>query len=141
MKARIAIPAVIFALCVGLTASSTGKSALRCRAADGTSAATISALQSLATSTVPADKALKDSLHLTIRRASDVSLVTKEATCLRAATEMDKLWKTGTTNRQVYVYKVGSDFGSEDPQAGSGDYRSVAFFTSKWVYKSLLVGP
>ena len=118
-----------------------GGSVLRCRAVDTISATTISTLQSLATSTIPADVALKDALHLSIRRASDVSLVTTEATCLRAATEMDKLWQTGTTNRQVYVHKVGSDFGVEDPPAGSGNYRGVAFFTSKWVYKSLLVAP
>jgi hypothetical protein len=141
MKAKAMASAVMLFLCASLTAFSARGAVLKCHAADGRSAATISALQSLATSTVPADIALRDSLHLTIRRATDVSLITTETTCQRAATELDKLWQTGTTNRQVYVYKVGQDFGVEDPQAGSGDYRSVAFFTSKWVYKSLLVGP
>jgi hypothetical protein len=125
---------------ISLGAYSMNRSAVSCRPPDTRSAGTISELQALATSTAPADIALRDSLKLNIRRTSDVALISTEATCFRGATELDKLWKTGTTNRQVFVYKVGQDFGVEDPQS-AGDYRGVAFFTSKWVYKSLLVGP
>jgi hypothetical protein len=96
-------------------------------------------LQTLAASRTPDEMGLKDSLGIDIRRASDVSLISTEATCHQAAAELDKLWRSGTTNRQVYVYKLGSDFGVEDPEAGSGDYSGVAVFSSTWVYKSLLL--
>ena len=124
-----------------ISATALWHSAVACRPADSRSAATVSTLQSLASSSVPADVQLRDSLGISIRRASDVSLITKETTCQRGVTELNKLWQTPTAQRQVFVYKVGSDFGVEDPQAGSGDYRGVAFFSSKWVYKSLLVAP
>jgi len=40
---------------------------------------------------------------------------------------------------QVYVYEVGSDFGVEDSQAESGEYRGLAIFSSEWAYKSMLL--
>jgi hypothetical protein len=133
--------ASLLVMCAGTSATSAHRSVAACRSADATSATVISILQTLATSTKPADVALKDSLHLSIRRASDVSLITDEQTCIRAAGEMDKLWQTGPTTRQVYVFKVGSDFGVEDPVAGSGEHQGLAFFDRKWAYKSLLVAP
>jgi hypothetical protein len=133
--------ALLLMTCAGLSASAAKRSVPWCHPADETSALTISSLQALATSSDPADGRLRDSLRINIRRASDVSLITTESTCQRGAAELDKLWQSGTTNRQVYMYKVGSDFGVEDPQAGSGHYRGVAFFSSKWVYKSLLLSP
>ena len=128
-------------LLMGCAASATDarRSAPWCRPADDISAGMIATLQTLATSRTPEEIGLKDSLNIDIRRASDVSLIGTESACQRAATEMDKLWQSGTTGRQVYVYKVGSDFGVEDPRAGSGDYSGVAIFSSKWVYKSLLL--
>lgn len=141
MFIRLFGPTVFLIGCAAASAADARRSVPWCRPADNTSAATIGTLQTLATSSVVADTRLKDSLRISIRRASDVSLITTEATCQRAVTELNRLWQSGTPNRQVYVYKVGSDFGVEDPQAGSGDYRGVAFFSSKWVYKSLLVAP
>ena len=128
-------------LLIGCAASATDarRSAPWCRPADNVSAGMIATLQTLATSRTPEEIGLKDSLKIDIRRASDVSLIGTEATCQRAATELGQLWRSGTTNRQVYVYKVGSDFGVENPQAGSGDYSGVAIFSSEWVYKSLLL--
>ena len=119
--------------------ASVRRSAPWCRPADDTSSGTIGVLQSLATSRNPGEMGLKDSLQINIREASDVALISTEATCQRAATELDKLWQSGTTNRQVYVYKLGADFGVQDPRAGSGDYAGVAIYSSKWVYKSLLL--
>ncbi len=139
MSIRLLGAVVLLIGCSAASATSARRSAPWCRPADDTSAGTIGVLQALAPSRVPADVGLKDSLKINIRRASDVSLISTEATCQRAATEMDKLWQSGTTNRQVYVYKVGADFGVQDPQAGSGDYNGVAIFSSKWVYKSLLL--
>lgn len=141
MLVKATCVALISLACAGLSASTPGRSAPWCRPADNTSALTIGILQALATSTDPTDVRLRDSLKITIRRASDVSLIITESTCQRGAAELDKLWQSGTTSRQVYLYKVGSDFGVEDPQAGSGDYRGVAFYSSKWVYKSLLLSP
>lgn len=139
------VKALVAALVVGagavVSATVLSQSAATCRLADDTSELTISTLQTLATSTLASDAQLRDSLRLNIRRASDVSLITTESTCQRAAAELDKLWQSGTTARRVYVYKVGSDFGVEDPEAGSGHYRGVAFFSSKWVYKSLFLAP
>ncbi len=133
--------ASLLLMCASGSATSAHRSLAVCRPADATSATVISILQDLATSTKPADVALRDSLRLSIRRASDVGLVTDEQTCIRAASEMDKLWQTGATARQVYVFKVGSDFGVEDPDAGSGEHHGLAFFDRKWVYKSLMLAP
>jgi hypothetical protein len=113
----------------------------RCRAADPAAAATIHTLQALATSTDSADVLLKQSLRLSLLQPGEVSLVSSEATCRRAAAELDRLSPSRLSGRRVYVYRVGQDFAVEDPAAFPGEYRGVAFFTSDWTYKSTLLAP
>jgi hypothetical protein len=113
----------------------------RCREADPAAAATMHTLQALATSTDSADVLLKESLRLSLLTPDDVSLVSSEATCRRAAAELDRVLPSRLSVRRVYVYRVGQDFAVEDPVAFSGEYRGVAFFTSDWTYKSTLLAP
>jgi hypothetical protein len=108
-----------------------------CRPADAITSQTVSYLQSLVTSTKPLDKAQRDSLRITARKASDVSYTTDESVCAKALTALNSYLSTPSASRQLYVFKIGTDFAVEDPTIGQGgEYRGLRIFDRKWVYKS-----
>jgi hypothetical protein len=83
---------------------------------------------------------MRDSLRLSARRTSDVSLVTDEKTCAKAVTALNGVLGTASTPRQVYVYKFGTDYVVEDPTVGTdSEYRGLRIFDRTWVYKRTLL--
>jgi hypothetical protein len=98
--------------------------------------------QDLLTATAPNRVAVRDSLGLSPTTASKVSLVTKSATCASAVTALNSQRGEAGTIRSVWVYKLGSDYGVEDPAlpVGPGEYTPIYIFSSRFEYKRTLAG-
>lgn len=108
-----------------------------CRPADSTSARTTRDLKAYVTSSDSFTVRLRNSLGIAGTPANKISYATDSKTCNSAVTALNTHSGTPGRSRQVYVWKVGSDFAVEDPSDNDpGSYRAVIFFTSKWVFKS-----
>jgi hypothetical protein len=113
---------------------------LSCRASDALATRTLQYLQGLVTTTDTMRRAMRDSLKLSAKRTSDVSLVTDEKTCAKAVTALDSVFGAPSAQRQVYVYKFGTDYVVEDPTVGNdSEYRGLRIFDRTWVYKRTLL--
>jgi hypothetical protein len=103
---------------------------------DDTANVTLAHLRTLVTSLVPSDVALRDSLRISAGRTSDVTYVIDDKTCAKARTALNAVLSTPSTSRQLYVYKIGTDYGVEDPTVGTNsEYRGLRIFDRSWVYK------
>lgn len=107
-----------------------------CLPSDATVTRTVADLQRLVTSTAASDRALKDSLRITVTKATDVAYVTDERTCGKALTAFNTQMATPSLSRSLYVFKIGKDFAVEDPTVGrDSEYRGLRIFGSGWVYQ------
>ncbi len=107
-----------------------------CRPADALANRTVTDLKALATTTDTLRRAMLDSLKLSATRASDVSYVTDERTCSKALNALNTHMGTANQQRQLYVYKFGTDYLVEDPTIGAdSEYRGLRIFDRKWVFK------
>jgi hypothetical protein len=142
MRANLALLVMLAAACGPAMASVSPAPAPLCRPSDELVTRTLANLRSLVTINDTLRRAMRDSLRLSATRTSDVSYVTDEKICVKAAAAMDALWNTGPTSRQVYVYKFGTDYIVEDPTIGQdSEYRGLQIFDRRWVYKRTYLSP
>lgn len=113
-----------------------------CRAADDSSAGMIQMVKNYALATDSATKEGRDTLRIpAVSLASDVALITKEATCKSANTAY-QLVATGarqTLTGRVYVVRVGTSYVVWDPGYAFDPSYAVDIymvFDSRWVHKS-----
>ena len=135
MDAGARVFAVLFAsvwALQGLTPSQ----ALTCLPSDAVASRHVAEFQALITSVKPKDVSYRQLLGLSATKASDVSYVTDERTCNKAVAALDALWGTPPSERQVYVYRIGTDFAVEDPQVRGGEYKQITIFDRRWSRKS-----
>ncbi|MEP6732595.1 MAG: hypothetical protein ABJE10_18265 [bacterium] len=82
----------------------------------------------------------RDKLQLTAVTAGQVTLVTDDKTCDKAAKAMDKLASTKKQEYQVYVVQVGHDaFGVVDPTWKAGEYNPIIVFDDNWKKREVLL--
>jgi len=80
---------------------------------------------------------VRTGLSLPVTTASKVSYVTDSKTCQSALAAINTFYNTPSRSRALYVYKIGTYYGVEDPIGETGEtYRSIVIFDSKWVQKS-----
>lgn len=110
-----------------------------CRPADALTARTVTRLQTLVTSTDAIGKASRDSLRVASTTAANVKLIVDSRTCQKPLGAFNATQGTPTASRLVYVYQIGKVFGVEDPMLeGSGEYRALRMYDSKWTYLSTM---
>jgi len=108
------------------------QSVQRCRAADNTSARLIEELKARITATDPEQVADRDTLFkIPVVNVNQISLVTDEATCLKAANAYGSQ-PGSTTPTRVYVVKLGSKgYAALDPDQPAGEFRVVMILSTK----------
>jgi hypothetical protein len=145
MRSEVHMKRFVFPIFTALfiTGSSAAANAQTCRAADDSSADMIAMIKSYALATDSIGKATADSLGIpAVTSASNIQLITKEATCKSANTAY-QAGATGarqTLSGRVYVVQVGSSYVVWDPQyrySTSVDHWVYMTFGSKWVKHSV----
>lgn len=130
---RIVLVAAILAS-VATGQSAMAQSVQRCRAPDNDSARLITELKAWMATTDAERIADRDTLYkIPVVNASQITLVTDEATCLKAANAYGT--QPGSTSpARVYVVKLASKgFAVYDPDQPAGEYRVVMILTTKFV--------
>ena len=84
----------------------------------------------------------RDAFKLQPTTANKIALVTKNATCLAAASALNAIAGTPTAVRQVWVYTLGNNYAVEDPSIADepdpGEY-PIHFFDRQWRPKPVLM--
>ena len=95
---------------------------------------------SVALATTGPDKALKDSLSISAKKASAVYAITDHDTCASAVDAVNVFMGTPGQSRTVHVLKVGSDYAVRDSYTPEGaTYQPIHFFDRRWRYKSTMM--
>ena len=112
-----------------------------CKAADATSAHLIQYLTGIATGTDVPYTTMRDSLHVPAVAANQISLITQENTCKKAAATYDARivsWGGTAKTRQIYVVRVGSTYAAFDPTESTigSEWRPLILMTNQYVFIS-----
>ena len=111
-----------------------------CRPSDPVTTRRIADLATTVSSTDSTEQAVRDSLRLAATSGSNVSLILDEKTCKQGRDALNAALLTAGAPRRVYVHKIGSFYGVEDPdQEGEGEYQAVLIFDRRWRYVSTLM--
>ena len=110
-----------------------------CRPFDAYADAMVGTLQGLATSTDPGDVAQRNRLGIPATTAANVTYVTTEQVCSKAATAFAA--NVGVVNGPpvsgvLYVVKVGSVYVVDDPSQKMGEFSIRMVLTDKFKYVS-----
>jgi hypothetical protein len=113
-----------------------------CYGSDSLSTAHLKWLDSLGTSSDSGFVALRNSLSIPATTHSNVALITTESLCRLAIPAVDSVIHHPGRTTRVYLYKIGSVFGVEDPSLvgyKGTEYRPLHFFSSTWTYLSFVM--
>jgi hypothetical protein len=117
-----------------------------CRVADAVRVpARLGYLKELVSSSDSDQVSTRQDLGLTTMSSNKVSLVTKETTCQAAVTALNTVRQEPGTERQVWVYALGTagyavDDPGQDQQDVSYSDKVMYFFDRNFVYKRTLSG-
>lgn len=110
-----------------------GQTVQRCRPADNSSARLIVELKAWMSATDPERVADRDTLYkIPVVNTSQITLVTDEAMCLKAANAYGAQPGSSTPTR-VYLIKLGSKgYAAYDPDQPAGEFRVVMILTTEF---------
>ena len=143
MKLLVAL-FVIAPLVRGTEGSRSGLAATYCRAADSTSSFLISQMKRIATATEEPYTTMRDSLKIPAVSASQVTLVTQEATCKKAGERLDaeivRLEGTPSVQRKIYLIKMGNTYAAIDTdyKTPGSEWRPMVIMTNQYKFLSVL---
>jgi hypothetical protein len=110
-----------------------------CFPVDQMSARVLRYFQGVVTPTDPQQTKLRTDLLLTSVTAAQVTLVTDDKICAKAAKAMDKLADTKKQEYQLYVVQVGDAFGVVDPTWDAGEWKPAILFDRNWKMRRILL--
>jgi hypothetical protein len=140
-KHLLAVTAAIVASPLAAVAQAPGATPTPvCRPADELTTRTLNDLRTLVSSTDRTDAALRDSVGLGYQATPVVLLDTVSQHCEQALVNLNAQLQTPGQRRQIYLYRIGDQFGVEDPTHGAdSEYRGIRIFGPDWRPRRVLL--
>jgi len=117
------------------------QSSSTCRSLDADGLRFRSYVRQLVTTTDGSRIQLRTSLGLSAMDSAQVTLVTDNATCARAAQGINTAQGTANLARQLYVVKVGQLFAAQDPGNPSGEWWPTVTLDRKFKAIGVVLAP